>query len=176
MEAPDGALDLFGAIRAADERREVTSSRRSVVVAGVLAAAMLIVLLVVWRSVDVATADRLGSRVADPNIQAFEARQALLKTVARHRPDVLQLLADVNGGPSDGIVLDDLHFKKGQVVTIAGRADNVEQMWKYQAGLMEHDDIGPVEITRQTADPKTKKIAFTMTFPYKGFAKREAAL
>jgi Tfp pilus assembly protein PilN len=89
---------------------------------------------------------------------------------------VLQLLTDINAGPSDGIVLDTLHFKKGQTVTIAGRADKMEQMWKFQTGLMDQKGIEDVEITNQTADAKTKKIRFAMTFHYKGYTKKEAAL
>jgi len=176
LEAPSETLDLFEWISAADERREVKSARRSAKVAGIVAVAMLIVLLVVWRSVDVAMAARLDRQVADPNFQAFTDRQALLKTVARQRPDVLQLLTDINAGPSDGIVLDTLHFKKGQTVTIAGRADKMEQMWKFQTGLMDQKGIEDVEITNQTADAKTKKIRFAMTFHYKGYTKKEAAL
>jgi argininosuccinate synthase len=96
--------------------------------------------------------------------------------VARHRPDVLQLLLDVNAGQNDGILLDSIHFKKGQAVTITGQADNMEQMWKYEANLSGQKGITDVAITNAPVDTKTHKIKFTMTFLYRNFSKKGAAL
>jgi hypothetical protein len=102
----------------------------------------------------------------------------LLKTVARYRPDVLQLLADIHAGPNDGIVLDSLHFKKGQVVTVTGQAGNMEQVWKFEASLrgQRQKGIDTVTLANQVVDAKTKKIKFTMTFTYKTFSKKDAIL
>lgn len=38
-------------------------------------------------------------------------------------------------------MLDTLHFKKGQAVSVTGQADNMEQMWKFQANLRERKEI-----------------------------------
>jgi Tfp pilus assembly protein PilN len=103
-------------------------------------------------------------------------QQAVVKTVARHRPDILDLLTEINAGQSDGVSLDSLHFKKGQVVSVTGQAGNMEQMWKFQANLREQKGIKSAEISNATPDTKTKKIKFTMTFHYKEFTKKEAAL
>ncbi len=175
LETPAGTLDLFARIDESEEQRG-KSARRSVVLAGAMAAVMLVVLLVVWRSVDVALAKRLNSQMADPNFQAARQRQVLLKTVARHRPDILQLLADLSAGPNDGIALDSFYFKKGQPVTIMGQAGNMDQMYKFQDGLRAQKGIAEVEIPNATRDPKTKKIKFTMTFHYKNYTKKDAVL
>jgi Tfp pilus assembly protein PilN len=115
---------------------------------------------------------------ARPDFEAERQRQTMLKTVARHRPDMLQLLADINTGPNDGIVLDSLHFKKGTTMTITGQAGSMEQLWKFEANLRGQKSKGfeTVNIANQAADPKTKKIKFTITFNYKGFSKKDAVL
>ncbi len=174
LDEPSGTLDLFQGIKGADEK--TGSARQSLILAGVIAVAMFIALIVTWRSVDVALAKRLNRQVADPAFEAAWQHQALIKTVARHRPDVLQLLTDINAGQNDGIVLDSLHFKKGQVVSITGRAGNADQMYKFQTGLLEQKGITDVEISNSAVDTKSKKIKFTITFHYRGFTEKEAIL
>ncbi len=175
LETPTQTLDLFERIKESDERK-AKSIWNSVVLAGAAAAVMLVLLLIVWRSVDVSLAKRLDTQMADPNFQAARQRQVLLKTVARHRPDILQLLADLSAGQNAGIALDSLYFKKGQAVTIMGQAGNMDQMYTFQDGLREQRGIADVEIPNATRDPKTKKIKFTMTFHYKNYTKKDAVL
>ena len=112
---------------------------------------MLVALLVTVYLTDVASAKRWdgigqAARISRRPVQ----HQALLKTVARHRPDMLELLTEINAGQNDGIVLDSLHFKKGQTVTLAGQAGNTEQMWKFQANLREQKEIKDAEISNAT--------------------------
>jgi hypothetical protein len=175
LDGPAGALDLFERVGAA-EQQKAQASRRSVILAAALAVVMLVALVVAWYAVDMALARRLKAQVADPNFEAARQHQALLKTVARHRPDALQLLLDVNAGQNDGIVLDSIHFRKGQAVTVTGQADNMEQMWKYEGNLREQKGIKDVEITNSPVDAKTHKIKFTITFQYGNFTKKGAAL
>jgi hypothetical protein len=176
VDTPATTLDLFAHIREAWEQQKAKSNWYSLTLAGAVAALMLIALVVTWRSVDVALARRLNSQVTEPSFEAARQHQALLKTVARHRVDLLQLFADLNPGASDGVLLDSIHFKKGQAVTITGQADNMEQMWKYEANLREQKGIEDVEITTAATDPKTKKVKFTMTFHYKNYTKKDAVL
>jgi hypothetical protein len=175
LDGPAGALDLFAHV-GADEQQQANAGRRSVVLAGALAVVMLIALMLTWYSVDLALARRLKAQVADPNFTAARQHQVLLTTVARHRPDVLQLFLDVNAGQNDGVVLDSIHFKKGQVVTISGQVDKEEQMWKYEENLRQQKGIAGVLFTSTPADPKTHKIKFTVTFQYRNFSKKGAAL
>jgi Tfp pilus assembly protein PilN len=126
--------------------------------------------------VDRARAAHLSAIVNRPEFEQAREHQALLKTVARHRPDLLQLLKDLGAGDTDGIVLDSLHFKKGQPVTVTGRADNEEMMWKFQDGLRNQNGIDDVDNPSATPDKKTKKLKFTVTFQYRNFTKKDAAL
>jgi Tfp pilus assembly protein PilN len=175
LDEPAGALDLFAHV-GTGEQQKAAAGRRSVVLAGALAAGMFLALLLTWYSVDLALARRLKAQVADPDFEAARQHQVLLQTVARHRPDILQLLLDVNAGPGEGVVLDSIHFKKGQAVTVTGQADNEEQMWKYEENLRQQKGVGNVEMSSLPRDPKTRKIKFTATFQYRNFTKKGAAL
>jgi Tfp pilus assembly PilM family ATPase len=176
LEKPAGALDLFERIAAEQEQEKTTTAWRSVLVAGAIAAVMLVALFVTTYLADAANARRWNELVARPDFEAARQHQGLLKTVARHRPDMLELLTVLNAGKNDGIVLDSLHFKKGQPVTIAGQAGNTEQMWAFEKNLRAQKDMTNVAIVNPTQDSKTKKIKFTITFSYKGFSKKDAVL
>jgi hypothetical protein len=175
LDGPAETLDLFEHL-GAGVQQQADAGRRSVVLAGALAVVMFIALVLTWYAVDLALARRLKAQVADPNFEAARQHQVLLQTVARHRPDILQLLLDVNAGQNDGVVLDSIHFKKGQTVTVTGQADKEEQMWKYEANLREQKGITGVVFTNTPPDPKTRKIKFTATFQYRNFSKKGAAL
>lgn len=178
LEKPGGTLNLFERIAEQEEQEKATTAWRSVFLGGAVAAVALLVLLVTAYFTDVALAQRWKELVARPDFEAARQHQTLLRTVARYRPDVLQLLADINGGPNDGVVLDSLHFKKGQTVTVTGQAANVDQVWKFEGNLrgLRSKGIDNVTIANQAADSKTKKIRFTITFNYKTFAKKDAVL
>jgi len=177
LERPSsGTLDLFERIVAEQEQEKTTTAWRSVLVAGAVAVVMLLALFATTYLADAANARRWSELVARPDFEAARQHQALLKTVARHRPDVLALLTALNTGKNDGIVLDSLHFKKGQPVTIAGQAGNTEQMWAFEKNLRAQKDMTNVAIVNPTQDSKTKKIKFTITFSYKAFSKKDAVL
>jgi len=178
LEKPGGTLNLFERIAEQEEQEKATSAWRSVFLAGAVAAVVLLVLLVTVYFTDVAAAQRWRELVARPDFETARQHQTLLKAVARYRPDVLQLLADLNSGPNDSIVLDSLHFKKGQTVTLTGQAGNMEQVWKFEAHLrgLRAKGIDNVTIANQAVDSKTKRIRFTITFSYKTFSKKDAVL
>lgn len=176
LEKPAGALNLFERIAEQEEQEKLVSAWRSVILAGAVAVGVLIALLVTVYLTDVAAARRWTEVVNRPEFEAARRHQALLKTVARYRPDMLELLATISAGKSDGIVLDTLHFKKGQTVTITGQAGNIDQMWAYEKSLREQKDLANVTIMNPTQDSKTKKIKFTITFGYKSFSKKDAVL
>jgi hypothetical protein len=176
LDRSSGTLNLFERVLQEQEQEKAATAWRSVALAGVAAAATLIVLLVTAYLSDVASARRWDALVRQPEFQASVQQQSLIKTVARHRPDMLELLTLVNAGQNEGVVLDTFHFKKGQAVSVTGQADNMEQMWKFQANLREQKELKGAEILNATPDSKTKKIKFTITFQYKEFTKKESAL
>jgi hypothetical protein len=176
LEGTDESLDLFAQMARDEQARATRSSRWTTWVAGAVAAAMLAVLVTTAYFVDRAKAAHLAALVSRPEFEAAQQHQKLLKTVARHRPDILQLLADLGAGETDGIILDSMHFKKGQPVTITGQADNEEKMWKFQDGLRNQKGVSDVDNPSASPDKKTKKLKFTITFQYKSFTKKEAVL
>ncbi|HON90182.1 MAG TPA: PilN domain-containing protein [Sedimentisphaerales bacterium] len=174
-KSPD-TLNLFDRVWQEQEQEKAASAWRSVAVAGVAAGVMLAVLLATVYLTDVTCAKQWDALVQQPAFQASLQQQSLIRTVARHRPDMLELLTLVNAGPNEGVVLDTLHFKKGQAVTVTGQADNMEQMWKFQSNLRGQKELKGAEIVNATPDSKTKKIKFTITFEYREFTKKESAL
>lgn len=176
LDRPSATLSLFDRVLEEQEQQKAASAWRSVALAGVAAVAMLIALLVTIYLTDVASARRWHGLVQQPDFQATLQQQALVKAVARHRPDILEMLTEINAGQNEGIVLDTFHFKKGQTVSLTGQADNMEQMWKFQANLREHKEIKDAEIANAAPDSKTNKIKFTITLDYKEFTKKGAAL
>jgi hypothetical protein len=173
---PDEHLDLFAGILHDQTQTKTGRTRRSVIIAGAIAAIMLVLLIVTSYAVDKARDARYKELLAQTDLGQAKERQNLFKTVAQHRPDLLQLFADISGGPSAGVVLDGFHFKKGQPVTLTGQADNEEQMWKLQENLRARKGLTDVEISNASQDAKTKKVKFTITFHYRGFTKKEAVL
>jgi hypothetical protein len=176
LESPGQALDLFEGIDEEEAARESRSARRSVRLGAVAAVVMLVALVAVAYAVDVASEKRFRGLVDQPQFEQLREREKLLKIVARHRPDMLELLTDINSGDSSGIVLDGLHFKKGQRVTLSGQADNEERLWAFQQNLRGRKALADVQISTAVPDKKTKKIKFTMDFHYKQFTKKGAVL
>jgi hypothetical protein len=176
LDTPPGGLDLLERMTEVQEQEKVKSGRRSTTLAAALAVFMLLVLIVAAYFIDVASEKRLTALVNQPTFKNAAERQKLLKTMARNRPDILGLLTAINAGENKGIVLDEFHFKKGQLISITGQADNMEQMWKYEASLAGHKDLRDVETPTHTQDSKTKKIKFTMVFHYKNFTKKGESL
>jgi len=176
LESPSQALDLSVDMNEQEQARKTRSAQRSVKLAAALAAVMLVALVAVAYAVDVASEKRLSSLVNQPQFQQIRQQENLLKTVARHRPDPLGLLKEINSGDNSGIVLDSFHFKKGQRVTLMGRADNEERMWAFQKHLRGRKGMEEVEISTAIPDSKTKKIKFTINLHYRQFTKKAAVL
>lgn len=173
---PSERLDLFKGI--IQDQKEVSAKRArySILVAAALAAFMLITLIATSYVVDKSRDSHYKKLLAQTDLEQARQRQTLLKIVAQNRPDLLQLLADINAGQNSGIVLDSLHFKKGQPVTLTGQADNEEQLWSFQKNLAGRKGIEDAEPSGVSQDSKSKKIRFTITFQYKGYTKKDAVL
>ncbi|MHC4543347.1 MAG: hypothetical protein ACYTDW_05540 [Planctomycetota bacterium] len=140
-----------------------------------IATVMLVLLLIVAYAVDVASPGaiekRLNSAGTNTDIGMLIQRQKLIKSVASQRPDLLELLNQINDGDSKGILLDKLDFKKGRLVSISGQTKDAEQMYKFQRSLLTKKGVTNVKILNPSRDNKTKKLKFTMTFHYKNFTK-----
>jgi Tfp pilus assembly protein PilN len=136
---------------------------------------MLVLLVIVSYAVDIAGPNsiekRLDESVSDVDMGLLVKRQQLIKTVARERPDLLDLLKVVNESGGRGITLTSLTFKKGQPVSISGEVSSNDQLSKYEKNLQNTKGIEKVNYTANT-NAKSKKITFTMTFDYKSFSRK----
>ena len=159
--------------KAVEEKKHWLYSPR---ITGAIAAAMLVVLLLVTYFVDVASPKAIEKRLQASNVSAdiglLEERQKLMKIVAQQRPDLLELLNLVTSSSENGIMLDSLHFKKGQPVNISGQAQSSEQIYKFQENLLKQKNIKEVKIQNASKDNRGDQIKFTMTFHYKNFTRK----
>jgi hypothetical protein len=172
LEKPAEGFDLFERLYSPAGMAKKKSRLYSPKIAAAVAAITLVVLVAVSYALDVASQKRLSELEARPDFKELVQRQKLVKTVAQQRPDLLELLSEINSGENKGILLDVLHFKKGQPITIRGQAENEEQMTKFQEGLTNKKGIKNPLIQNPTRDDKTKKIKFTLTIDYKNFTKK----
>jgi len=172
LQAPADALDLFANLYDGGRAAKKSSALYSPKVAGVIALILLAVSAAVWYGLDVATERRLTNLQAKAGFQELLQRQALMKTVARQRPDLLQLLSEMSSGENRGVTLDSFYFKKGQPVTISGQVQGNEQLYDFHKNLLGKKGITDVNIQNTSRDNKTKKVSFTMTFHYKTFTKK----
>ncbi len=148
-------------------------------VAFAIAAVALVVLLIISYAVDIASPRSLEKRLKGVGpgsvVHQLTERQKLTKSVASERPDLLQLLNQINeGGNQREILLDKFEFKKGRPASISGQAQRAEQVYDFQKNLLTKKGITNAKIQNATPDSKTKKIKFTITFDYKNFTKKRA--
>jgi hypothetical protein len=141
----------------------------------VIACIMLVLLVVVSYSVDIAGPSsierRIDESISDVDMNQLVKRQQLIRTVARERPDLLDLLKLVNDSGERGIKLTGLNFKKGQPVSVTGEASSNDQLSRFEKSLQKTKGIDQVNYTANT-NTKSKKITFTITFRYKNFSKK----
>jgi hypothetical protein len=174
FETGEDELNLFEHIYKPASKKEKKHWVYSPKVTCGIASAMLVLLLVVFYSVDVASPGALEKQLkasaSDADIDALMQRQKIIKEVARRRPDLLELLGQINASGERGIKLESFHFKKGQPVTITGEASGNEQLYKFEKNLQDRKNIESVKMN-PSRDAKTKKIKFSITFHYKNFTK-----
>ena len=170
-------LNIFSRVYNPTEESEKTYWLYTPKFAGAIAAVMLLLLAIIAYSVDakspVAIKERLKASVSEMDMDQLVERQQLIKAVARERPDMLDLLKIVSESGDRGITLDSLHFKKNQLITISGEAGNNEQLRNFEKSLEEKKSIEEVSCT-PTANSKSRKISFKMTFHYKNFTKKKS--
>jgi hypothetical protein len=162
---------LYNPVRKAVKKRWFYSSTATFAIACI----MLILLVIVSYSVDIVGPNsierRIKETVSDVDMNQLVKRQQLIRTIARERPDLLDLLKLVNESGEKGIKLTGLNFKKGQPVSITGQASSNDQLSRYEKNLQKAKGIEKVNYTANT-NAKSKKITFTITFQYKNFSKK----
>jgi hypothetical protein len=180
LERPTDGLSLFERLYRPAGLVEKKSVLYSPKITAAIAAVMLAVFIIVSYAVDLATPGAIEKRLqtADPSadIDLLMQRQKLIKTVASERPNLLELLKQVSESGDSGIKLDSFHFKKAQLVSIAGQTKTPDQIYRFQEALMDKKGIEQVKIQNTSTDSKSKEIKFNMTFHYKNFTQKGTRL
>jgi len=170
LKSDVGGFDLFGNLYQPGGEEEPTYWLYSPKVVGAAAAVMVVIFLVVSFLIDVASPKEIEKSLkeagAGVDLKALIERQKLVKAIANNRPNLLELLNDINssigstnnsfrgmsglggrGGASvqRGIQLDSFHFKKGQPVTITGVASDNEALYRFEQNLDEKLSIREVK-------------------------------
>lgn len=146
-------------------------------VTGAIAAVMLVLLVFVFYASDVAGRAAIKGHLrgsgSNTSCDLLMQRQKLIKTVALQRPDMLELLSEINSIDSKEIMLDSLYFKMGEPVRITGQVKSAEELYKFEKSLQSKKAIKDVKIQSAPKDSKSKKLKFTITFHYKNFTKKK---
>lgn len=201
LEAGADQLNIFDRLYSGAGKEAKKHWLYSPKVGGAIAAAMLILLVIISYAVDVASPnaieERLAASSADIDIDLLMQRQRLIKTVAQQRPDLLDLLSEINESGDRGIKLASFHFKKGQRVTITGQVSGNDLLYRFEESLQNRKDIKEVKMTstpnttstntassgrgsggdrgpegsRGPGGSRGRGLRFTMTFHYKNFTK-----
>ena len=176
VEIPVEGLNLFENLYKPAWKEQKSPALYSLKIAGTIAAAMLALFVIVSYAVDVASPNAIQKRLTTADsgmdINLLMQRQKLIKAVALERPNLLELLNQVTESGDSGIKLDSFHFKKGQLVSISGQAQNSDQLYKFQEALLSKNGIKEVKIQSTSTDSKSKKLKFTINFHYKNFTKK----
>ena len=176
LQTPVEGLNLFERLYKPAGKEQKIPAWYSLKIAGAIAAVMLALFVIVSYAVDIISPNviqkRLTTADASTGIDLLMQRQKLIKTVALERPDLLDLLSLVSESGNSGIKLDSFHFKKGQLVSISGEAQNSDQLYKFQEALQGKTGVRQAEIQSSSLDSKSKKFKFTITFHYKNFTKK----
>jgi len=207
MALEDGAdeLNIFEHVYTPADQQEKKHWLYSPKVACSIAVMMLLLLAIVTYAIDTrspkAIKARLDASAAETkmDLDALVQRQNLIRTVAQERPDVLALIKLVNGSGEKGVLLNSLHFRKDQKVSITGQVQSSDQLYKFQETLRKNKDLAKVEIqttgkvsgasSSRSSGPSGRPggappgrsgsggkggVTFTITFHYKNFTKKIA--
>jgi hypothetical protein len=174
FETSKNELNIFEHIYRPTSKKEKVYWVYSPKIAGGIAAAMLALFIAVYCVVGIASPvaieKHLKASASNADLNSLMQRQKLIKSVAQQRPDLLELLGQINASGERGIKLESFHYKKGQPVTITGEAPGNEQLYKFEKNLQDRKNIKSVKMN-PSRDAKTKKIKFTITFHYRNFTK-----
>jgi hypothetical protein len=108
----------------------------------------------------------------DLTVQQVLKEQSYRKTIARARPDIMDLFERIQKCRK-GIILDTFEFEKGKPVKITATAPSYDAAYQFQKEL-EVQNKGIIKSTRlldPRMDAKGKVIRFTVTFHYRNFSK-----
>jgi len=166
------SLDVFERIYAPAGAQVKQHWYHSLTITGAIAVLMLMLLVGAQYGADVLNNRKLGRLQADAKFEQAIGRQKLIRAVAQQRPNILELISEINSGEVAGIKLGSFSFKKGQPVRLSGQADGDKQSYEFEKKLQDNKYIEDVRMTL-TKDPKGEKLKFAITFHYRNFTKKK---
>ena len=100
------------------------------------------------------------------------AEQAYRETVARARPDIVDLFQRIQKCQGD-ILLDTFEFEKGKPAKITATGNSYDATYQFQKELESQNKnvITNVRLLEPRLDQKGNKVKFTVTFHYRNFSK-----
>jgi len=200
LDRRDAGFNIFERVYQPTPPKKRQPLLLSMKVTGAAAAVMLAAFLVVAYVVDLrspaAVAQRMEAVAGDTKVDDLQRHQEVLKQVAQLRPDVLEMMTEINASGPRGVVLDSISYKRGSPVTVTGQAQNNDQIYEFQKNLLARKVFTGVEIQStstvrsttgsggQTQGPGPGggradaggrgggQIKFTMAMNYKNFGKK----
>ena len=108
----------------------------------------------------------------DLTVQQVLAEQAYRETVARARPDMVDLFQRIQKCQGS-ILLDTVEFEKGKPAKITATADSYDAAYQFQKELEARNKnvITKTKLLEPRLDQKGNKVKFTITFHYRNFSK-----
>ncbi len=97
------------------------------------------------------------------------------KTLAQYRPDLLDLLQQVNDETHKEIVIDGVLFERGQSVRLTGHTKKAEAMYAFEEGLLQRPGVKSVSLEKETFEKKAKVFNFTILLNYKTFTQKQTS-
>jgi hypothetical protein len=165
-------LDVFERLYTAARARAARAWFYSLKAAVTFTIVVVVLAAGAFFAADVISERRLGKLTETAEFKELLQRRELIRMVARQRPDLIDLLGEINSIEGEGVMLDTFRFAKGQPVSISGQADNAEQLYNFHEALVGKAGLGEVKMT-SGKEPKGDKLNFTITFHYKNFTRKK---
>ncbi len=173
LKEDGGELDLFARWLAATEESKVKRRLPSLKVTGPLAAVMLLGFLVTYGTIARAHLKQKEEALqTDENVDVrkLEQEQAIKRYIASQRVDLLELLQTVTECGPKGVMMDGIHYQKGQPVSVMAHAKNQDLIFDFRKALSKH--FKTVRLENPTFDKEKKATKFTLTFEYEKSKRR----
>ncbi|MCK5269955.1 MAG: PilN domain-containing protein [Sedimentisphaerales bacterium] len=173
-------LNLFKRIHTAEIAEKKQSRVPSLKISVPLALGMLFFLPWALMKIDAARLGKIESYINQQentvDIDMLKKENAIKKTIASQRPDILELMSLISSCIPEGEVLDGIGFKKNQPVTITGHTKDKDKILELQENLQKQKHIKTVRVLNRKIDKKAKTTNYTITFNYKHFGKKTRRL
>jgi len=168
LDEDNRPLDLFGELYNIDKKKKKASGLLPLIRAAAIFVVMLVITFFMFNYLNKIEL----AKYENENIDKLVRQQNIRKLIARQRPDIIDLVTQINKDAPGGMKINAISFKKGEKASISSHASNWDEITKIQKFLAEKKDFSDVNLQNPTFDQKTKKYAFKINFHYKDWTRR----